>query len=184
MGRNQTVRARLRAATASAHARVDDVFSRFDLASREDYGRFLQAQAAVLLPLERALDAGIAPRLDIDWPERRRGDALLSDLAALGLRAPATGALPPIERADAALGTIYVLEGSRLGGALLKRSVGAELPTRFMAAGRPQLWQRLIAALDERLPTPAQQGAAVEAAEAAFDRFEHAGRAALAEAVR
>jgi len=183
MGRLQPVRERLRAETAGAHARVDAVYSRFDLSCAEDYGRFLQAQAAALIPLERALDDGIALDLPIDWPLRRRGQALLDDLSALGLSAPAAEPLPALETTEAALGTIYVLEGSRLGGALLKRSVSADLPTSFLGAGNSSLWQRLLQALEDLLPDERSQAAATGAAKETFDLFERSGRAMLAEAV-
>lgn len=184
MGRNQTTRAKLRAATGNAHARVDAVFSRFDLGSRDDYGRFLQAQAAALLPLERALDAGIAPHLDIGWAGRRRGAALLSDLAGLGLPAPTIEAMAPIARAEAGLGTIYVLEGSRLGGALLAGSVCPGLPASFLAPGDPRRWRALVAALDDLLLTDRQINGAIEAAERVFDLFERCAWAQFAEGVR
>jgi heme oxygenase len=180
MGRNETVRAQLRAATTEAHDRVDAVFSRFELTSRADYARFLHAQGGALIALERALDAGIAPHLPIGWAERRRSAALLRDLAGLGAPAPDVDTLPAIERAEDALGTIYVLEGSRLGGAVLKRSVAADLPAEFLAPGDSGRWRALLDALERSLETEAQREAAVAAARRAFDTFERSGRAALA----
>jgi heme oxygenase len=180
MGSHQSVRAQLRAATADAHTRVDAAFSRFALASREDYARFLEAQGGALIPLERALDAGAAPALGIDWPARRRSAALLRDLAALGYPAPEAQELAPIDVPEAALGTIYVLEGSRLGGALLKRSVDAALPAEFLAPGAPGAWRALLDTLESALQSPAQVDAAIAAAGAAFDLFEASGTAAVA----
>ena len=133
MLREQAVRTRLRAATAGAHRRVDDTFSRFDLTCPEAYALFLQAQAAALLPLERALEAGASRRLPADWPARRRGQALLADLRALGVPEPVCDELAPIRQDAAALGTLYVLEGSRLGGAMLRRAV----PAAGAAAAQP-----------------------------------------------
>ncbi len=176
----QSVRAQLRAATADAHTRVDAVFSRFELASRADYVRFLEAQGGALIPLERALDAGIAKALAIDWPARRRAAALLRDLSALGHQAPDTGYLAPIDTLEAVLGTIYVPEGSRLGGALLKRSVDASLPAEFLAPSAPGAWRALLDALERSLQSPVQVDAAIAAAERAFDLFEASGTAALA----
>ncbi len=184
MGRNQPVRSSLRAATADAHVRVDALFSRFNLADRGDYGCFLQAQAAALLPLERALDAGIAPALGIEWAERRRSTALRHDLLLLGLSEPVNEDQPPITEAAAAFGTIYVLEGSRLGGALLERSVAAGLPRAFLARGAPGLWSRFLDALERGLPSEADLVLALSAARQAFLHFERGARVALAETVR
>jgi heme oxygenase len=163
---------------------VDAAFSRFELSDRADYGRFLQAQAVGLFPLERALSAGIAPRLAIEWPNRRRTEKLTADLAALGLAVPPHGDEPPIREAAAALGTVYVLEGSRLGGAVLRRSVGLGLPCAFLAPGAPGLWRDLIESIEHELASAAQQAVAIDAATSAFDRFERAAHTMLAETVR
>ena len=174
MSREQSVRSSLRAATAEDHQRVDRAFSRFDWTRREGYARFLQAQAAALLPLERALDAGAGPSLGIGWAARRRGSALLADLDALGAAAPLGEALAPIARPAAALGTIYVLEGSRLGGSLIKRSVPTDFPAAFLAPGPEGGWRALCAVLEARLAEDAALAEAIEAAREAFARFEQA----------
>ncbi len=181
MSRELTVRTRLRAATADAHERVDRAFSRFDWTRREDYARFLQAQARALLPLERALDAGAGPSLAIGWAERKRGTALLADLAALGTTAPNGDNLAPIAARAAALGTIYVLEGSRLGGSLIKRSVPTEFPAAFLAPGPEGGWRALLAVLEARL---ADEGALAEATGAARDAFARFERSAELHALR
>jgi len=175
MAGSQTVRSSLRAATAAAHARVDRAFSQFDWRRREGFARFLQAQATALLPLERALDlGGTAAGLGIGWAARRRGSALLADLAALGVAAPEGERPAPIARPAAALGTIYVLEGSRLGGSLIKRSVPPEFPAAFLAPGPEGGWRALLAVLERELADAAACDEAIGAACAAFDRFERA----------
>lgn len=177
MLREQAIRHRLRTATADAHDRVDRTFSRFDLTRRESYMLFLQAQAGALLPLEHALDAGAAPRLPLNWPARRRGSALLTDLRSLGLTPPVSDELAPIDREAAALGTLYVLEGSRLGGALLRRSVPAGFPAAFLAPGSSAQWRELLDLLESALPAPDHQREAAAAAQDTFERFEKFGRA-------
>lgn len=177
MLRDQPVRTSLRAATSTAHDRVDRLFSTFNLAQRADYGRFLQAQAAALLPLERALDLGAAPDLPIDWRARQRSEHLLQDLDALGLDVPRHETLRPITEIAAALGTLYVLEGSRLGGALLKRSVPAEFPTAFLSPVPASSWRKFLEILENSLTTPDLRAAALSAAEQAFALFESSARA-------
>lgn len=184
MRREQSVRVALRAATADAHARVDRIYSTFDLARRADYGLFLQAQAAALLPLECALDAGAAPHLGLDWQRRRRTGAILHDLDTLSLPVPRSQSLPPIDRPGAALGTLYVLEGSRLGGALLARSVPSEYPAAFLAPAPTTLWRAFLEILETTLQTGDQRNEAVRAAEAAFKHFELSGRAMRESAAR
>ena len=171
-----TARATLRGATAAHHDRVDAVFSRADLTTRAGYGRFLMAQAAAHLPVERALsEAGAADVLP-DWAERQRAPLIIADLAALGLTPPDTGAGPAFATPAAVLGGVYVLEGSRLGGTLLKRSVGEGMPTAFLGAADSALWRRLLATLDAALDSGAQRQEAVAAAVRVFDAFECAGK--------
>lgn len=175
------MRWRLREATAAAHERVDAAFSRFAWTSRAGYARFLAAQAAALLPLEAALGAGAAPGLEIGWDARRRGPALLADLAALGAVAPAGEILAPIVQPATALGTIYVLEGSRLGGSLIKRSLPPQFPASFLAPGPADGWRLLLGALERGLASAELLDEAIAAAGATFDRFE---RSALAHSLK
>lgn len=169
-----TPRKRLRAATAAAHERVDRGFARFDLADAAAYAGFLAAHADAFLPVEAALDAVGAERLLADWPERRRADALRCDLAALG-RPAAPGARFAIDDDAAAWGALYVLEGSRLGGAMLARSVPDGMPVRYLAAPQPPgAWRTMLARLDLALDQDARCAAAIDAAGRVFARFEAA----------
>lgn len=170
-----TVRSPLRDPTRADHDAVDRLFSRFDLSRTVGYRSFLAAQAAAFIPVERALeDAGAASVVD-DWADRRRADRLRADLADLGgdvVRAVA----PPALRTEAAiLGVVYVLEGSRLGGAMLSRRLAPGSPARFLTApARPGAWRALLRLLDRKLARPAECFAAAEAARACFRCFEDA----------
>lgn len=171
MTRTVTARSLLRAATASAHDRVDAAFGAFDLSNRDDYRAFLIAQSGPLLTAEAAVDAFDPSALLPDWSERRRADLIRADLADFGVHPPSPA---PFEIAcdAAALGTIYVLEGSRLGGALLARNVPMDLPARFIrCAPAPKRWRELIEVLDHHLVTPEQREVAADAACAVFHLF-------------
>ncbi|RHW17372.1 hypothetical protein D1610_10375 [Sphingomonas gilva] len=166
----------LRSATAEHHDRVDKVFSAAALDRREGYGQFLTAQAGALFATERALDNGRAETVVPDWPSRRRAELLRGDLIAFGLSPP-----PPLDRLElngdaALLGAIYVLEGSRLGGALLKRSVPAHFPTAFLSGGNSLSWRRLLSIIDERLKAADDMNSAITAASEVFALFERSGR--------
>lgn len=175
MARAFPVRQALRAATGGSHTRVDAAFSGFDLGDRQGYGRFLSAQAAAHIAVETALEqSGIASVL-ADWPGRRRADLLRSDLAALGLSVPPLDDLPGFDGTPAMLGAVYVLEGSRLGGALLRRSVPADLPVTFLGASDPAAWRRLLALLDEQVETDDDVERATNAALRVFTLFELSG---------
>lgn len=171
MSRIVTARSVLRTATASAHDRVDQAFGAFDLSDPDDYRAFLIAQAGPLLSAEAAIDAFDPVALLPDWPERRRAPLIRGDLA--DFNAPAPQLEPFHVHSDAAaLGVIYVLEGSRLGGALLARNVPMDLPARFIrCAPAPKRWQGLIEVLDDNLVTPHQREVAADAACEVFDLF-------------
>lgn len=173
-------RAALRGATAAAHARVDAGFGGFALDSLAGYSRFLQAQAAAFLPVEAALDRARAEETIPDWPQRRRAALLRSDLADLAVTA---SALPEPELATPAeiAGAVYVIEGSRLGGAMLVRGVSPDLPTRFLSA--PQgagAWRALLDRLDHLFfDDNASIEEAIHAAGRVFALFERAAEQAV-----
>jgi len=170
----------LRTATADAHERVDEIFSRFRLTEASGYRGFLRATASAHVPAEEGLEAAGAGRLLADWPGRRRSHLIRRDLAALG---EASGEQsPPVSfSCDAAvLGGLYVLEGSRLGGALLRRLVPGGLPIAFLAAPSASgSWRRLSEFLDRHLGERQSLGEAVHAARQLFASFAAAGLAEL-----
>lgn len=179
-----TPRFALKAATAQAHERLDARFSRLDLAVRDDYIAFLRAQAGALVPVEAALDAAGAERVVEDWLTRRRSGALLADLEQLGAIAPAAVPAPTLRSQTALLGAIYVLEGSRLGGAVLARTVPDTLPRRFLAPGNPDAWRAFVRKLDEQLSSQADIEDAARAANAVFETFSSAASNILGPTVR
>lgn len=170
-----SARTALRRGTADHHDQVDAIFSRVDLGDRASYGRFLQAQAAAYLPVEAALTRDGAGMVLGDWPQRQRGDLLGGDLAALGIAPPPAAGTIGFASPAAILGGVYVLEGSRLGGTMLARSVPADFPRRFLDAASPTAWRSLIVLLEEQLSSPSDRQIAINAACEVFLLFERAG---------
>lgn len=143
MPQRHAIRFHLRAGTGDAHDRVDHAFAGYDLGDAGSYATFLTAHARVVLPLERALDAGAL------WPEwAARGGLLRADLAALGVAVPYADAVDAGTEAER-WGLLYVLEGSRLGGAMLARGVPDGLPAAYLGAVHgPGDWRTIRAAID------------------------------------
>lgn len=172
------LRERLRDATATAHRELDAQLSSFDLTVFSGYCRFLQASAGALLPLEAALvDAGVA-RLFPDWPERARSAAIVADLERLGRDAHATVSVPSMTPSGV-LGTIYVLEGSRLGAKFLLKTVADAADPRigeataYLSHGTgKRLWQSFLTMLQGE--DICDEDEAIEAAQLAFAAFEQA----------
>jgi heme oxygenase len=161
----------LRLATAADHQTVDDRYGGFRLNDAADYRSFLQAHARALPAVEAAL------REDAELPSWRPRTALLmDDLRAVG------GEVPPPLAFDAATpatrwGALYVIEGSRLGGQLLARSVPAGLPSAYLAARHLSgEWRALLAAIEVRAgaESDAWRFAAVQGAKACFALYRDA----------
>jgi heme oxygenase len=174
--------ARLRQETAAAHRAVEAAAG---LPARvvtvADYADCLARFFRLFAPLEAAIGgfAGWA-ELGIDLAARRRTPALLADLAALGCEppAPAATSLPGFA---AALGALYVLEGSALGGKFLcpafERQLGPCIAgaTGFFGGQGLQtgeMWREFRAALDAYgYKNPAAQPAVIAGAEQIFGQF-------------
>ncbi|AXA90006.1 biliverdin-producing heme oxygenase [Massilia sp. YMA4] len=176
--------AALRETTASRHAVLDQGMP---LAAHEPTLRHYRAHLTLLrhwlAPIE-AWQAGFAdgpqdpallppaphlPLLDADL-----GDPALADTLADAVPLPAA----PWFADDSAAyrwGVAYVLEGSRLGGAVLYRRLDARLaphPLRYLhgdGSSPGPRWQRFLRLLREQVRTPAAIAAACAGARDAFD---------------
>lgn len=115
---------------------------------------------------------------------RRKLRLIESDLAALGIELaalPRCAGLPALDGRAAALGSLYVIEGSTLGGQLLSRHVrdclglgpgdgGAFLASYGPAVG--EMWRATRARLGRDLAAPHALAAAVAAARSTFEAME------------
>ncbi|WP_375474940.1 biliverdin-producing heme oxygenase [uncultured Jatrophihabitans sp.] len=128
--------AELKAATATAHRQVEDALDLLDPGLTTDrlravlarlYGFWAGNEAAV----GRCLAADPRLAATLQWGRRARCDGLRADVRALGGDpAEAPIAQPALAHVDtaAALGWLYVAEGSTLGGAVLARKLGPLTP--------------------------------------------------------
>lgn len=171
----------LRVVTRAAHDQIDSLLSGFDLGDRARYAQFLTVQAAAFLPIEQALDEAGVKALVPDWLDRRRSHLLRDDLDSLNTAVPPIVTPPPFTSPDDIFGGLYVLEGSRLGGTMLSRSVGPGLPQRFLGAALPPGgWKGLIALLEQHLTSDVQRERAGKSAILAFDCFFRAATISVA----
>ncbi len=181
---NGLVLAELRAATRPAHDQLEQTLDlaeasvtlagyRAVLARFHGFWRSWQPLAASLLQN----DALTQPR--------RRLHLLEADLAALGLPAAAIAALPAcpppnLPDANAALGSLYVMEGSTLGGrviaknALTRLGLTATNGCAYFTGYGPQtgaMWQAFLTHLNTAPTTAAP--AITTGATATFDTLTH-----------
>jgi heme oxygenase len=174
-----SVRFTVREATAAAHARLDKGLGRLDLAREHGYRQFLTIIAPAHLALEALLKRSGIGSIVPDWSERSRSAALRRDLAALG------EAVEPLDldiddvHEPFALGILYALEGSRLGGRYLLRAVkagGGDRPVEFLEHGDSHLWGSFCAMLEASPQAHAHLDDVIAGAHYAFAAFERSAR--------
>ena len=124
----------LRAGTAAEHDDVERSLGLLDPGlDRPRLVEVLGRLHGFWIAAEAGLDAWAGSHREVAepfaWPRRRRAQLYAADLRTLGAQPDASApALPPVTGTDEALGRMYVLEGSTLGGALIDRHL-AGLPT-------------------------------------------------------
>lgn len=166
----------LKEQTAPAHALVEVEFSLSErLASRAGYVDLLHRLYAFHYAWEEKARVWIDPAL---LAPRRKAHLLAEDIAALGGGgAFSTPRLDFIDSGPAALGAMYVVEGSMLGGALIAKEVEQRLGlTRscgcafFRAYGSDLAvrWRAFGAHVNAH-STPETDAAAIAAANAMFE---------------
>lgn len=182
----------LRAATGAVHERLHGVAAFARLAggaiNRDEYRALLARLHGFHQALEAALASGPAAgsgpgvaAWGIDLAARRRSPLLAADRAALGDTSPPLPApIPPIPCAAAAMGWIYVSEGSTLGGRHLARALdpllGEAMAGRHFLLGHGArhgaMWRDCCAAIEACGAEPARRQAMVAGAVEGFLRFE------------
>ena len=172
---------RLRAATAAAHRDLEETLDwQARVATRDGYRALLARFCGFHARYEPVIGDALAD--EAFWAPRRRLQALEADLVHLGYSEGEVAALPrpePIRPASMpdAMGALYVLEGSTLGGQVIGRHIGqlhgfqdAGL-AYYRAHGRRTgvMWNAFRARLDGLSGDPVAEAAATATATATFD---------------
>ncbi len=123
--------ARLKAETSGAHQSTEKALvGRIRaIAGEQDYVSLLACLYGYFSPIEKAIDPVLYP-LFADYPQRRKSGRLLEDIRSLEPNAVLRLAEPVPESASVAmaLGYAYVMEGSVLGGAIIKKMISGRFP--------------------------------------------------------
>lgn len=175
-----TAHQRLRDATREDHQRLED---RVALLQRIVTPRGRRGLVEDFAGFHADAEAAVAPWLSgvpgLDFEARRRSTSLANDLVTVGGAAPPAQAIR-IRGVGEALGLMYVLEGSTLGGRVIRKQVTAQggdmaglsfLDPYGEAVG--ERWRSFLAVLDDQARTAADTEAMVNGAVAGF---RHAGR--------
>ncbi|WP_105384543.1 biliverdin-producing heme oxygenase [Neorhizobium alkalisoli] len=177
---HQTRIQRLKALTDATHRGLDQrIMAAEPFASRERYELFLDVQHRFHADVSPLYHAPALGSLLPDLASRCRLEALRRDIADL------TGSAPPVLIAQtgplgvqAALGWLYVAEGSNLGAAFLLREaeklgLSEEFGARHLAGhpdGRGLHWRSFVASFNSLPLSNEDEAEAAEGARAAFRR--------------
>ena len=172
----RSLHGRLRAATAEAHAALErDLDWEARTATLTGYADLL----ARLHGFHAGYEPAIGQALDDEafFGERRRLACLEADLSGLGFDGPRIAGLPharpiALDRPVEALGALYVLEGSTLGGQVIGRALERRHGARIAGAcayycGRGRRTAAMWAAFCKRLDGACTDAAVEQAALAA-----------------
>lgn len=173
------VHAALREATASRHAAIDTLLALRRPFGAAHYTRVLQGFGAFLSAWEPCMAQRLPPRWQPWFAASTRLHLVQQDLAALGQpRAPGVLTLATPESTAAALGSLYVLEGSALGGQFIAAAARRHLgltpdhgTAYFHGCGSATAarWREFLGRLDRDLTSPEACTQAVQGANATFD---------------
>ncbi len=184
------VMAVLKSSTAEQHQTLENLMPFFrEQFSLQDYTRTLAAFLGFFEPVEQALrESADWSDVGIDIHDRSRAPLLRNDLIALGLSAsqiaslPRSTSMPPIHNLESALGCLYVLEGSTLGGQVIGRELARRFAidassgaSFFLSHGSRvgEMWREFCAVVRNHIQQPDCQRLAVDAARQTFSSLEH-----------
>jgi heme oxygenase len=116
--------AALRGATAQSHSEIERLLALDARIGMQRYGQVIRGFEAFLRAWEPEVHAALPGHLREWFDARCRGRLARKDLETLGL-APADVVVPAWigASAEAALGSLYVIEGSALGGQVISRAL-------------------------------------------------------------
>lgn len=143
---------------------------------RGHYRRVLQVFDGFLAAWEPAVGHALLQRRE--WLHARsRRPFLQQDLRALGAGASVAATIAPLPSAAAAWGSVYVMEGSALGGTMISRSLAAAGLTPDCGAAyfhgwgeaTGRMWREVRGLLESELADPDALAQACEGARTTFD---------------
>lgn len=122
---------KVRTASNVMHKQLDESMMPYisKIQSVESYGKLLSFFYAFYEPIYHNIEIFLPPNFLEDYALRRKPTALINDLHSLNINIPThfCSNIPLISSGAAAVGALYVLEGSAMGGMVLKKIIAANL---------------------------------------------------------
>lgn len=171
----------IKEATKVAHQQLEKtvVLRLKEIRSASDYADFLKHFYAYFYAVEQAITPFITPEVLADYPKRRNSSYLQQDIEDLGgdLTVLPPAKAPVIGNAAEAMGALYVLEGSIMGGPYIVqmlRKYGMETGFSFFSGygeDTGRMWAAFTTALNAVATSPELEKAVMAKAEETFGRF-------------
>ncbi|SMD16651.1 biliverdin-producing heme oxygenase [Pedobacter nyackensis] len=147
--------------------------------SDADYADFLKHFYAYFNQVEQAIAPYITTELLPDHAERRNSSYLKQDIEALGsdVNDLPEAIAPEITNAIQALGALYVMEGSIMGGPIIVKMLEKSGVTNgvsfFSGYGEAtgQMWGKFVAVLNASANSEAEEELAIKSANDTFSNF-------------
>jgi len=171
----------IKEATKDAHLNLEKkVIQKMKaIRSDADYSDFLKYFYTYFSQIEQAIAPYITPQLLPDYKDRRNSAYIKNDIEELGgnVNDIPTVTLPVIENELQALGALYVMEGSIMGGPIIVKMLekgGITSGTSFFSGygeATGQKWGVFTTVMNQQAATPEQENIAIEAANETFVHF-------------
>jgi heme oxygenase len=171
----------IKEATSTAHQQLEKkvVVRMKAIRSNEDYAGFLKCFYAYFSEIEKAIAPFITSDILPDYADRRHASFLKNDIEALGGTTDHLPAvtIPAITNTLQALGALYVMEGSIMGGSIIVQMLAKGGITKgvsfFSGYGEatPAMWGKFISVLNAQAATATEEAAAITTANETFNHF-------------
>ena len=176
-----SLRQQLKTATQPYHDQTEQLSGPSAQFTLDDYRTFLLTSWLFHSSIETSLTEFLSPGLEeeLRWPDRLKTPRVARDLHELGVD-PAALLAPlsfPISSVPQALGTLYVAEGSTLGGMMMKKmweadpAIGPHSTFQFLGCYGTQTgayWKAFVAVLENTVTEPVDEAETIAAAQATF----------------
>lgn len=150
--------------------------------SKEEYANLIKLFYGYFGGLETRINSVLDAKQFPDSADRRKTDALANDLTYLGAAVPTKAegdALPDIYTHLQAVGALYVIEGSTLGGKIISKMMQQQLGlehdglTFFQGYSdrSNQMWDTFKDMLNSQAQNPEQEAVIIAAANETFLKF-------------
>lgn len=172
---------KIKEATTAAHLQLNKtVLEKMrSIRNNADYASFLKYFYTYFSQIEQTIAPYITEDVLPDYKDRRNSSYLKNDIAHLGgeiAKVPSVS-LPAITNKLEALGALYVLEGSVMGGSIMVKMLekaGITEGVSFFSgygAETGQKWSTFTTVLNEQASTSEEQEVAIKAANETFLHF-------------